>query len=140
MLFSGRPVFRWGVSPGLPFSKSWISVASIPAMPRPPLRLRPLPPPSGRLLAGGCAALVVLLVVFAASPALHEWLHPDADHADHECAITLFMHGVDAGGAAVVAAATVWRVVASARCIPPGPDLDRRSRWLPPGNAPPALS
>ena len=29
----------------------------------------------------------------AASPQLHEWIHQDAAHNDHECAITLFASG-----------------------------------------------
>jgi len=26
-------------------------------------------------------------------PELHEWVHPDADHEDHDCAATLFASG-----------------------------------------------
>jgi hypothetical protein len=26
-------------------------------------------------------------------PELHEWVHPDADHEDHDCAVTLFANG-----------------------------------------------
>jgi hypothetical protein len=26
-------------------------------------------------------------------PELHEWVHPDADHDDHDCAVTLFANG-----------------------------------------------
>jgi hypothetical protein len=26
-------------------------------------------------------------------PELHEWVHPDADHDDHDCAVTLFASG-----------------------------------------------
>ncbi len=37
-----------------------------------------------------------MLAVFAASPAAHQWLHADADHQDHECAITLYTQGVTA--------------------------------------------
>jgi hypothetical protein len=40
------------------------------------------------------AALVLVLAVLAVCPALHEWLHPDACHEDHECAVTLFAHGI----------------------------------------------
>ena len=29
----------------------------------------------------------------AASPALHEMFHDDAGHADHECVVTMFVHG-----------------------------------------------
>jgi hypothetical protein len=103
-------------------------------------RPRAFPPLVGRLLAGGCVALVVLLAVLAASPALHEWLHHDAGGADHECAVTLFQHGADAAVAAVAVAATVWIAVALAVIAPAGPDLVQRHYWLPPGNAPPALN
>jgi hypothetical protein len=71
---------------------------------------RPLTQPLSllsRLLAAGCAALVLALTIVAASPAAHTWLHtveqhhtcphhpePEAlpqahDHA-HECAVVLF--------------------------------------------------
>jgi len=103
-------------------------------------RLRMFPPLFGRLLASGCAALVVLLAVLAASPALHEWLHHDAGDTNHECAVTLFQHGAGLATTAIAVAATVWIVVALAITAPLGPDLDRRRYWLPPGNAPPALN
>ncbi|HZL45123.1 MAG TPA: hypothetical protein VFC28_02765 [Opitutaceae bacterium] len=103
------------------------------------LRPRIFPPLFGRLLAGGAAALVVLLAVLAASPALHGWLHGHAGDADHECAVTLFQHGIVAAAAAMAVAATVWALVASAAIIPIRPDLDRVRYRLPPGNAPPAL-
>ncbi len=38
-------------------------------------------------------AHVLFIIAAAASPALHEWMHHDADHADHDCAITLFASG-----------------------------------------------
>ena len=37
--------------------------------------------------------LVLLLNVMAATPALHELIHKDADSASHSCAATLFAHG-----------------------------------------------
>lgn len=41
------------------------------------------------------ALLAMLLLVMAAATwkPLHEWLHHDADEADHHCAITLFASG-----------------------------------------------
>jgi hypothetical protein len=43
------------------------------------------------------AALLVGMILFldamAASPALHELIHKDADKAGHECAVTMFAHG-----------------------------------------------
>lgn len=61
-----------------------------------------------RVLALGCAGLVLALTVFAASPAAHEWLHVDAKHSNcghahkstpvtaetHDCAVVLFASGV----------------------------------------------
>ncbi len=42
----------------------------------------------------GLLVLVLLLtVMMAASPSLHEYFHHDADRADHSCAVTLFTHG-----------------------------------------------
>jgi hypothetical protein len=38
-------------------------------------------------------AMVLFLAALAASPSLHEWLHHDANEPDHECAVTLFVHG-----------------------------------------------
>lgn len=51
-----------------------------------------------RLIAAGCAALVLALTIFAASPVAHDWLHVDDDHAaahvDDGCAVVLFAAGV----------------------------------------------
>lgn len=69
---------------------------------------RALPAALRRFLAAGCAALVLTLTVFAASPAAHEWLHAehgtcsghshpvDAPAADDDagCAVVLFAGGV----------------------------------------------
>ena len=49
-----------------------------------------------RVLAAGCAMLVLALTVFAASPVAHEWLHLDeaTDRADDGCGVVLFATGV----------------------------------------------
>jgi hypothetical protein len=64
------------------------------------------------LCAAGGVALVLMLSVFAASPALHHWLHGDgsADAGD-SCAVVLFASGVTlaAGVALVAAEPQVWR-------------------------------
>ena len=42
------------------------------------------------------AALVVAIfwaLTLTVSPQLHELIHPDADHEDHDCAVTLFLGG-----------------------------------------------
>ncbi len=69
-------------------------------------RLDPLPHWLRRVVAGGCAALVLALTVFAASPLAHDWLHQADDHghahrhhdgedSDDACAVVLFAGGVD---------------------------------------------
>jgi hypothetical protein len=35
-------------------------------------------------------------LILAVCPELHQWIHPDADHEDHDCAVTLFSNsGID---------------------------------------------
>lgn len=74
---------------------------------------RSLPSLLWRIIAGAGAALVFVLTLAAVSPTVHGWLHghadeewsgcahehesdPRSDEADHECAVTLFGHGVEA--------------------------------------------
>ena len=45
-----------------------------------------------------CTGALLVVAVFWAltlsvSPQLHELVHPDADHEDHDCAVTLFLGG-----------------------------------------------
>ena len=64
-----------------------------------------------RVSAASGAALVLALVVFAASPELHGWLHTgDSDSGEHSCAVTLFAGGVSLplGTVAVAAPNTAW--------------------------------
>ena len=105
----------------------------------PPHRLRAILPLVGRLLAGGCAALVLLLGVLAASPALHGWLHHDGGDAGHACAVTLFQHATDTAVTIIVAAAS-WLLVASVVTRAIGPVLTQARYRLPPGNAPPVVN
>lgn len=49
------------------------------------------------------AGLIFALGILGASPDLHALIHPDADHGDHNCAITLFHHGIDNPAPAIVA-------------------------------------
>ena len=39
----------------------------------------------------------LLAFVFSAAPALHEHLHADAAHPQHECAITIVESGIESG-------------------------------------------
>ena len=48
---------------------------------------------SRRVWAVICLALFLTLQLFASSEALHKLIHPDADSADHNCAITLLAQG-----------------------------------------------
>ena len=45
----------------------------------------------------GLMPLLVVAILWALTltvcPKLHEWVHPDADHEDHDCAVTLFSNG-----------------------------------------------
>ena len=38
-------------------------------------------------------ASIFWALTLTVSPQLHEWLHPDANHEDHDCAVTLFASG-----------------------------------------------
>lgn len=54
----------------------------------------PAPVPAGRrLVAALVLAHLLAVLVLAASPRLHAWIHPDADDDDHDCAAVLFLHG-----------------------------------------------
>ena len=57
-------------------------------------------------------AHLLALLVLAASPRLHQWLHGDADEADHDCAAVLFSHGgVEQVGGTVAAPGFVVQTV-----------------------------
>jgi hypothetical protein len=63
---------------------------------------------SRRVSAAFFLLLFLALQLFASSESLHKWIHPDADSADHHCAITLISHGqVNASEAALPLAAFV---------------------------------
>jgi hypothetical protein len=47
----------------------------------------------GRFLAIGLLAAHLAVVALAMSPALHQWLHCDADESDHQCAVTAMIDG-----------------------------------------------
>ena len=44
-------------------------------------------------LAALLVGVVLLLDAMAACPALHELIHKDAGHSDHQCAVTVFAQG-----------------------------------------------
>jgi len=92
-----------------------------------------------RVSAAVMAFLFLVLIAFAASPALHQAIHTDANDAHHHCAITALTHGqVDVPSADISA-------VAPNECIQPScpvtvsfPGTTRE--LLPPGRAPPSVS
>jgi hypothetical protein len=93
-----------------------------------------------RILAGGAAALVFALGVFAASPALHDWLHgADATPADDGCAVVLFASGVSVPLGAIAVAPPVERG-RETRCFVPQEILLASPRYLrQPERGPPQL-
>lgn len=91
----------------------------------------------GRIPFGVLSILIVLLLnLLAASPSLHERLHPDAGKAGHECAVTVFAHGhVDSPAVEVAVAVPVVSFE-----FPPLTYVSIFSALvgtLPPGRAPP---
>ncbi|MGA3268081.1 MAG: hypothetical protein ABSE16_14795 [Verrucomicrobiota bacterium] len=61
-------------------------------------------------------ALVILLDAMAACPALHELIHKDAGHADHDCAVTMFAQGkVDSAIVEILVVVTAVFVVVARR-------------------------
>jgi len=94
---------------------------------------------SRRLAAIGAAILVFGVGLVAASPALHEWLHPDAGQPDHECAVTLFVHGAIQSFTEVAVVVIPLLLVIGRIFIPAGPDLVSPRYRLCPGRAPPGF-
>jgi len=83
--------------------------------------------------------MVLLLDAMAASPALHELIHQDANKAGHECAATMFAHGK------VESATVEVPTVVPAALIESTPQIEfsvftTAIENLPPGRGPPAVS
>ena len=111
-----------------------------------------------RLLAAGCALLVLALTIVAASPSAHAWFHeaeqahtcphhPPADPkpapaeaAGHDCAVVLFASGVDldVGPLALFPPATVAGAVSPVTAA--APDLVAPRYLRQPERGPPARS
>ena len=92
-------------------------------------------------LVKGCAvllaAVVLLLAVLAVCPAAHQWLHHDADHEDHECAVTLFVHGITTPLAAVALVLISWRIISHTVPLAREFSLPAEPCRLPQAQAPP---
>jgi hypothetical protein len=91
-------------------------------------------------LTGGLLIAFVLLVnAMAASPALHELIHKDADSASHSCAATLFAHGHVDSAACDVPVVVPTTFVETTPIVPTcffSPAIEN----LPPGRAPPTVA
>ena len=82
--------------------------------------------------------MVLLLNALAASPGLHQILHPDANHADHQCAVTMFAHGqVDASSVDFILPVPVLAEVSQPSA--PVEIFTSFLEQLPAGRAPPQL-
>ncbi|HZT23277.1 MAG TPA: hypothetical protein VFB55_10245 [Verrucomicrobiae bacterium] len=90
-------------------------------------------------LAALLAGMILFLDAMAACPALHEWIHKDADKPDHHCAVTLIAHGK-------VSAATCEIIIPPPTLVVEAPRHFIISAFspaienLPQGRAPPAVS
>jgi hypothetical protein len=90
------------------------------------------------LTSGLLVAFVLLLNAMAASPALHELIHKDAEGPTHSCAATLFAHGH------VESTVCDIPVVLPATFVEASPFIafslfSTAIENLPPGRAPPAV-
>jgi len=98
---------------------------------------------SRRCAAIALAALSAFLFAFvlSAAPALHEHLHSDAAHSQHECAITIVESGIETGDAPpAVAAPEAATFFSTAAALHPVwvPALFQQAHVF--AHAPPALS
>jgi hypothetical protein len=88
-------------------------------------------------MAGLLAVLVLFFSTAAVSPALHQWLHADANSPDHSCVVTTLTKGqVDAGLSALVVVVFVALVcgfvVYSENLLLPAADYRYSSSRAPP--------
>lgn len=72
------------------------------------------------VVAGLLLAHVLAVLILAASPRLHHWVHPDADDDDHDCAVVLFLHGSsDVGPTPLIVPACAALATEFVRVVPP---------------------
>jgi hypothetical protein len=84
-------------------------------------------------------AVFASLQVLAAVPALHTAIHEDASSPNHECAVTMFLHGQVNSSDVAVAVIVVPPPVIVHESIPANPFISRGTP-LRPGRGPPVLS
>ncbi|MGA2854335.1 MAG: hypothetical protein ABSE90_09440 [Verrucomicrobiota bacterium] len=89
-------------------------------------------------LAASLVGMILLLNAMAASPALHELIHKDANKANHDCAVTMFAHGkVESAGVDVPVLVATTPIEAAPRIV--FSVFSATIENLPQGRAPPAV-
>ena len=53
---------------------------------------------------------ILMLVILTACPEAHHWLHADADHQEHTCAITLYAQGATTALVGLMLTIVTWRL------------------------------
>ena len=91
------------------------------------------------LTSGLLVAFVLLLNAMAASPALHELIHKDAEGPTHSCAATLFAHGHVESAACNVPVALPATLVETTPIVVFS-FFSTAIENLPPGRAPPSVA
>jgi hypothetical protein len=85
-----------------------------------------------------CLAIFLSLQALVTCPALHKWLHHDADKADHDCAVTMLAHGnLHLGSSTPVVVSPAPSVIE--KVLEPISLVLRVNYRLLPGRAPPSV-
>jgi len=83
------------------------------------------------------AALVLFLAAMAVSPAAHGELHHNANHAEHQCAITMFAQGVEPAHCAVDVASSLELAATGAQIAREFAGVAEPAHLRPPASGPP---
>ncbi|HEY8902918.1 MAG TPA: hypothetical protein VIM48_04370 [Chthoniobacterales bacterium] len=94
--------------------------------------------PIGKFLAVAVVAGHLLAVAMALCPALHEWLHHDANESGHHCAATVIINGqLDRPEVAAVQVTKAQLFVTESGLLDPSQPLRAALRTTPGERAPP---
>jgi hypothetical protein len=75
-------------------------------------KVRRYAPRSGAAL---CLGIFLLLQAMVAFPAFHAWIHHDANEAGHQCAVTLFTHGLASSSSTITELVGICPLVSTLR-------------------------
>jgi hypothetical protein len=92
-----------------------------------------------RCLGGFLAAIVLFLATMTASPVAHGEIHHDSGHPEHQCAITLFAHGVETAQCAVEVACIAALPETGVPLAPEFPAILEPAHLRPPASGPPVV-